>query len=58
VIFYFLGIQIIPAVEVAFENVDYNIGYWAHLGGFAASIFIYLFLRPEAFARYLSNTQV
>ncbi|MEW6239684.1 MAG: rhomboid family intramembrane serine protease [Chloroflexota bacterium] len=58
VIFYFLGVQIIPAIEVAFENVDYNIGYWAHLGGFAASIFIYLFLRPEAFARYLSNTQV
>jgi membrane associated rhomboid family serine protease len=58
VIFYFLGVQIIPAIEVAFNNVDYNIGYWAHLGGFAASIFIYLFLRPEAFARYLSDTRV
>lgn len=58
VIFYFLGVQIIPAIEIAFANVDYNVGYWAHLGGFAASIFIYLFLRPEAFARYLSDTRV
>jgi len=30
----------------------------AHLGGFFSAVFILLFLRPEAFARYLSDTSV
>ncbi len=55
---YFLAIQIIPALNVLFSGTDYSVGYWAHLGGFFASVFIFLFLRPEAFARYLSDTSV
>lgn len=55
---YWLGIQIIPALEVAVNDAPYNINYWAHLGGFFGSVFILLFLRPEAFARYLSNEPV
>lgn len=58
IVLYFLAAQIIPALEILFENTDYSIGYWAHLGGFFASVLVFLFLRPEAFARYLSDTPV
>jgi membrane associated rhomboid family serine protease len=58
VVFYFLGVQLIPALEILFSKADYNINYWAHLGGFAASISVFLFLRPEAYARYLSDVAV
>jgi membrane associated rhomboid family serine protease len=40
------------------NGADYGIGYWAHLGGFFACFFVLLFLRPEAFARYLSDVPV
>lgn len=58
IILYFLAVQIIPALEMMFSNANYGVGYWAHLGGFFSAIFIFLFLRPEAFARYLSDTSV
>jgi len=60
VILYFLGVQIIPALDVLLNNAGgaYDIAYWGHLGGFFASLGILLFLRPEAFARYLSDTHV
>lgn len=52
---YFVGVQIIPAIQLLLRKADYNIGYWAHLGGFLSAIFVLLFLRPEAFARYRSD---
>ena len=58
VVLYFLGIQIIPALAILFSEENFGVGYWAHLGGFFSAIFIFLFLRPEAFARYLSDTAV
>lgn len=58
VVMYFLALQIIPALDILFSNTNYSIGYWAHLGGFFFSLLIFLFLRPEAFARYLSDTAV
>jgi len=58
IVVYFLAAQIIPAVEVLFTDADYSIGYWAHLGGFLSSVMVFLFLRPEAFARYLSDAPV
>lgn len=58
VVLYFLGVQIIPALTILFSGVNYGVGYWAHLGGFFSAVFIFLFLRPEAFARYLSDTPV
>jgi membrane associated rhomboid family serine protease len=58
VVLYFLAIQIIPAINMALVGSFYGVGYWAHLGGFMACLFISLFLRPEAFARYLSNVHV
>jgi membrane associated rhomboid family serine protease len=58
VVLYFVGIQIIPAIQILLERADYRVNHWAHLGGFFSAIFILVFLRPEAFARYLSNTSV
>jgi membrane associated rhomboid family serine protease len=58
VVLYFLGIQIIPALRILFSDASYGVGYWAHLGGFFSALFIFFFLRPEAFARYLSETPV
>ena len=57
-IFYYLAIQIVPAMNIYLHGADYSIGYWAHLGGFVSCFSIFLFLRPEAFARYISNVGV
>lgn len=58
VVLYFFGIQIIPAIRILQREADYSINHWAHLGGFFTAIFILLFLRPEAYARYFSETSV
>jgi membrane associated rhomboid family serine protease len=58
IVLYFVGIQIIPAIQILLKKADYSVNHWAHLGGFFSSVFILLFLRPEAFARYLSDTSV
>ena len=60
VILYFLVLQLAPAIDIAANNANnqYSTAYWGHLGGFFASLTILLFLRPEAFARYWSDTQV
>jgi len=57
-VLYYLIIQIPPAVDSYLNGVQYGTGYWAHLGGFFACIFIPLFVRPEAFARYMSDVPV
>lgn len=58
IVLYFLAIQIIPAIEILLRKADYRVNHWAHLGGFFSAVFILLFLRPEAFARYISDTSV
>jgi membrane associated rhomboid family serine protease len=58
VVLYFVALQIIPALDILFNGTLYGVGYWAHLGGFLTAIFIFLFLRPEAFARYFSDALV
>lgn len=57
-VLYYLLIQIPPALDTYLKGVQYGTGYWAHLGGFFACVFILLFLRPEAFARYMSDAPV
>jgi membrane associated rhomboid family serine protease len=57
-IFYYLAIQIVPAMNTYLQGIRYGVGYWAHLGGFFACFAIFLFLRPEAFERYMSNVPV
>jgi membrane associated rhomboid family serine protease len=58
IVLYFFGIQIIPAIEIMLGRADYRVNYWAHLGGFFSAIFVLLFLRPEAYARYMSDVSV
>jgi membrane associated rhomboid family serine protease len=55
---YWLLLQVLPAAQVVIKDATYNVNYWAHLGGFIGSVFILLFLRPEAFARFLSSEPV
>jgi membrane associated rhomboid family serine protease len=57
-ILYYLAIQIVPAMNTYLHGIRYGIGYWAHLGGFFACFSIFLFLRHEAFERYMSNVPV
>lgn len=57
-LFYYLAIQIPPALDTYINGADYSVGYWAHLGGFFACFLVLFFLRPEAFARYMSNVPV
>jgi len=58
IVLYLVGIQIIPAIQVLLRKAHYSVNHWAHLGGFFSAVFILLFLRPEAFARYVSDTSV
>jgi membrane associated rhomboid family serine protease len=58
IVVYFFALQIIPAVEILLDKADYQVNYWAHLGGFFSGVFILLFLRPEAYARYVSDVSV
>lgn len=58
IVLYLVGIQIIPAIQVLLRKADYSVNHWAHLGGFFSAVFILLFIRPEAFARYISDTSV
>ncbi|MCP4424192.1 MAG: rhomboid family intramembrane serine protease [Chloroflexi bacterium] len=51
-ILYFLIFQIPPALNALIYQTEYHVGYWAHLGGFFASVLILFFLRPDAFHRY------
>ncbi|GAB4526942.1 MAG: rhomboid family intramembrane serine protease [Anaerolineales bacterium] len=58
VVLYFLGLQAIPAIDIYLHGAVYSIGYWAHLGGFIAAIFVFFFLRPTAYRRYWSKLPV
>ena len=58
IVLYFLGIQIVPAIRTLRGEEDYSVNHWAHLGGFFGAVTILLFLRHEAYARYMSDTLV
>ncbi len=58
IVLYFIGIQIVPAIQILLRKADYSVNHWAHLGGFFSAVFILLFLRPEAYARYMSDIAV
>ncbi len=58
IVLYYVIVQIGPAFNSYLNGVEYDVGYWAHLGGFFACILIPLFMKPEAFARYMSNVPV
>lgn len=58
IILYFFLSQLLSIYQVLAFDVDYNVNYWAHLGGFFGSLFIYFFLNPEALHRYRLNLPV
>lgn len=58
IVLYFVIFQYVSAFIVLISGADPNYNYWAHLGGFFGGLFIFFFLRPEAFARYLNDTPV
>ncbi len=58
IVLYFVAIQIVPAIQTLLRRADYSVNHWAHLGGFFSAVFILLFIRPEAYARYVSDTAV
>jgi membrane associated rhomboid family serine protease len=58
IVLYFVSIQIVPAIQILTGEAEYSVNHWAHLGGFFSAVFVLLFLRPEAYARYLSDTLV
>jgi membrane associated rhomboid family serine protease len=54
-ILYFFILDLLPALNSLVNNTDYNVNYWAHLGGFIASLFVFLFLRPKVFHNYRND---
>jgi membrane associated rhomboid family serine protease len=58
VVLYFVIFDILPAFLSFLGSQDSGVNYWAHLGGFFSSVLVFLFLKPEAFARYLSDVAV
>lgn len=57
-ILYFFLAQILSVYEILAFDVAYNVNYWAHLGGFFGSVFVFFFLHPEALHRYRLNLPV
>lgn len=54
-ILYFFILQLPPALTSLFTDAEYNINYWAHLGGFFGSLFVFFCLRPEVFHNYRND---
>ncbi|MCL4870737.1 MAG: rhomboid family intramembrane serine protease [Anaerolineae bacterium] len=56
---YFLIISnVIPALQVLFSQADFQVAYWAHLGGLIGGTSIFLFMRPEAIYRFWRQDSV
>ncbi len=55
---FFVGTEILPALDVLAGTSTDHIAHWAHLGGFLGSAFILFFLRPQAFRRYINHLPV
>jgi len=51
IILYMLVLQIGPAAMTLLTGAQYRTGHWAHLGGFFGGLFVFLFLRAEAYHR-------
>jgi membrane associated rhomboid family serine protease len=54
IVLYYIVIQLPPAIITLATGANFGVGHWAHIGGFLGCIFIPFFLRPDAFARFIS----
>ncbi|GIK58156.1 MAG: rhomboid family intramembrane serine protease [Chloroflexi bacterium] len=52
VILFFVLLEIPRALQVLVFDIEASVGHWAHLGGFLGGLFIFFFLRSDAFHRY------
>lgn len=55
ILFTILLIELPRAFEILVFDANYQVGHWAHLGGFFAGLFVMFFLRPDAFHRYRND---
>ena len=55
VILYFVLLEIPKGLQVLMFNVPSSVGHWAHLGGFIGGLFVFLFMRSDAFHRYRND---
>ncbi|MEM7115553.1 MAG: rhomboid family intramembrane serine protease [Chloroflexota bacterium] len=56
IILYFLAINIPPAFNMlVYQDLNYQTAHWTHLGGFLAGLFVFCFIRTEAFYRYRND---
>jgi membrane associated rhomboid family serine protease len=55
VVLFYLVLEVPPSLEHFLYGVQDGVWHFAHLGGFFACISIPLFIRPEAFARYMTD---
>jgi len=58
IIIYYMFFQILSAITTLFGDSGDQVNYWAHLGGFFSCLLIFLFLRPEAFKRYINDQPI
>lgn len=52
VILYFVLLEIPRGLQVLVMDIESPVDHWAHLGGFFGGLFIFFFLRSDAFHRY------
>ncbi len=52
VILYYVLLEIPRGLEILVYEYDAPVAHWAHLGGFLGGLFIFFFLRSDAFHRY------
>ena len=54
VLLYFFMLDLFAGLVVAAGDSGYEVGYWAHIGGFLSCLLVLLYLRPRTFARFWS----
>lgn len=54
ILLYFFALDLIAGLAVNAGDSEYQVGYWAHIGGFLSCLLILLYLRPRVFARFWS----
>lgn len=53
-----VAFEIPPAMDILFNQTQYHVGHWAHLGGFFAAVLIFFFVRPEVFQRFINGAPI
>jgi membrane associated rhomboid family serine protease len=57
-LFYFLGLQLYFTYLTVTEDINFGIGFLAHLGGFFSGLLIFLYIRKDVFFRYWTKADL